>query len=155
MELMLVIGIIGVLAAVVGPMITDNIPRFQLKGAARLLLADFQKAKVEAVKRNCNVQMLFSTGTYSAEGEVGSYQIIETDGNTVLLTRPMPKYVTLYTSSFTGTPGYTPQGLPLNSLQGSVYMVNSKGTSYSLSLSAAGHVTMSMSDVDLNNLTAW
>lgn len=154
-ELLVAIGIIAVLAAIAVPLITANVPLFQLKGAARILVTDFQKAKLEAVKRNCNVEMRFSTGAYDPAGGVGSYQLVEMAGNSILASRTMPKYVTLYATNFGGTPGYTAQGLPLNSLQGSVYLVNVKGTSYKISLSAAGHVGMTMKAVDTGALSPW
>ncbi|MEW6428515.1 MAG: GspH/FimT family protein [Thermodesulfobacteriota bacterium] len=154
-ELLIAVGIVAVLAAVAVPLITANVPRFQLKGAARILATDFQKAKVEAVKRNCNVEMRFTPGAYDPAGEIGSYQLVEMAGGSVLVSRTMPKYVTLYATNFGGTPGYNPQGLPLNSLQGSVYLVNVKGTSYKISLSTAGHVGMTMNTVDTGALNAW
>ncbi|MFH2050093.1 MAG: GspH/FimT family pseudopilin [bacterium] len=169
-ELLIVVGMISILTAVAIPLMTANIPRFELKGAIRTLIADFQKAKIEAVKRNCNVEIRFypepvpvAAEKFTAGGN-GSYQLVAMDDNSVLLSRNMPKYVTLYLPSFTLVPqtapaldyykaGYKPQGLPVDN--GSVYLVNSKATSYRLSLSAAGHVSMSMSQVTLSSLSAW
>lgn len=166
-ELLIVVGMISILTAVSIPVMTANIPRFELKGAVRTLIADFQKAKIEAVKRNCNVEIRFYPEPVPVAAEKltaggnGSYQLVALDDNSVLLSRNMPKYVTLYLPSFTLVPqaapyykaGYKPQGLPLDN--GSVYLVNSKATSYKLSLSAAGYVSTSMSQVDLGSLSAW
>jgi len=150
LELVVVVVIIAVLAAIAVPTVLSNVPRFKLKGAARTLVTDFQKAKMEAVKRNCTVEIRFSPGAYDAAGTIGSYQIVETTGNTVLLSRQMPKYVTLYTTDFGGAPpvaGYNAQGLPSNGL-GNVFLRNNKSVFYTLTLSIAGNVSLTMSTTD-------
>lgn len=163
-ELLIVVGMIAILSAIAIPLVTANVPRFELKGAARTLVSDFQKAKLEAVKRNCNVEVRFFPETDLAntvkinDGGNGRYQLVAMDDNSVLLSRSMPKYVTLYLPNFTAVPpyyqaGYQSQGLPIDN--GSVYLVNSKATSYKISLSAAGHVALTMSQVTLNALAAW
>lgn len=146
LELLIVVGMVAILAAVAVPSILKSIPRYKLKGAARTLVNDFQKAKVEAVKRNCTVQIQLTPAAYAPAGKAGSYQIVETDGNTVLLSRQMPEFVTLYSSNFSSNiAGYTSQGLPSNGL-GSVYLRNNRSTYYQLSLSIAGNVSLSMND---------
>ncbi len=146
LELLVVLGVMAVLAATAVPLLTDNIPRFQLKSAARVLLADFQRAKVEAVKRNCNVEIRFSPGVYNPAGEVGSYQIVEMCNNTTLLSRNMPRWVSLYQTNFTSnTTGYQPDGLPIRT--GSVWLRNNKSVYYQLALSVAGNVSLSMGEL--------
>jgi prepilin-type N-terminal cleavage/methylation domain-containing protein len=162
-ELLIVIGMLGILSAVTIPLYMNNIPRFQLKGAARTLMSDFQKTKLEAVKRDCDVQLIFTTGTYTKAGGVGSYRIVETAGNTTLLTRTLPKDTTLFGTTFStpaNTTGFTEQGLPWNATSGSVYLVNNLGMSYKISLSLAGNVSMTLKqlsfDVDGNaNPSTW
>lgn len=175
-EIIVVLGMVAILSAVAIPLVTANVPRFELKGAARTLISDFQKAKLEAVKRNCNVELRIYPETVPVDtkkltaGGNGSYELVAMDDNSVLLSRSMPKYVTLYLPNFTLVPqalpardyykaGYNSQGLSLDN--GSVYLVNSKATSYKVSLSAAGHAAMQMSQVVFNplaaqqNLSAW
>ncbi len=153
-ELLVVVGMIAILTAVAVPLIITNIPIYRLKGAARTVVSDFQRAKLEAVKRNCDVEIRFTPGTYTAQGQVGSYSIVEMSGGTTLFTRTMPQYVTLYATSLaTNKSGYDSQGLALNSL--SVYLVNNLATSYKMSISTAGHVSMSLQTVDLGALNAW
>ena len=161
-ELVVVVGMVAILSAIAVPLVTANVPRFELKGAARAMISDFQKAKLEAVKRNCDVELRIYPEAVPVDTEKlmaggnGSYVLVAMDDNSVLLSRDMPKYVTLYLSNFTLVPqvppakdyymtGYDPQGLSLNN--GSVYLINSKATSYKLSLSTAGHVAMEMSQV--------
>ena len=146
-ELLIVLGIIAILAAVMVPTLLGNIPRYELKAAARTLVNDFQLAKIEAVKRNCNVEIQVATGAYDPSGKVGSYQLVEKDNDTVLLSRQMPRYVSLYATNPAGvTPGYTSQGLP--SPMGSIFLRNNKSTFYTISLSFAGHVSLTISGTD-------
>ncbi len=58
-ELLIVISIIAVLAAVALPSILQAIPNYRLKAAARSTVADFTRAKQEAVKRNKNMAVVF------------------------------------------------------------------------------------------------
>ncbi|HFQ81916.1 MAG TPA: prepilin-type N-terminal cleavage/methylation domain-containing protein [Desulfobacterales bacterium] len=153
LELLIVMGLIVIMAAVAVPMFLTNIPKYRLRGAARMVISDFQRTKLEAVKRNRDVEIRFTPGTYSANGGVGSYKIVVTSGAT-LLTRSMPQYVTLYTTSLTNNKsGYNSQGLALNT--GSVYLVNNQATSYKLSISNAGYVSMATQKVNLGALPVW
>ncbi len=153
-ELLIVMGLIVILAAVTVPLFLTNIPKYRLRGAARMVVSDFQRAKLEAVKRNCNVEIRFTPGVYNANGGVGSYKIVEMAGGTTLLTKVMPQYVTLYATGLVANKsGYNSQGLALNT--GSVYLVNNQATSYKLSISNAGYVSMSTQKVNLGALNAW
>lgn len=152
-ELVVVVGIIGIVSAIAFPIIGKMGPNYRLRSAARNLVADFQKTKLEAVKRNTYVVMEFTTGTYTETGGVGSYKVcVDTNkdkscgaGETVLLTQPMPKSVTLYATSFAGSKsGYNQRGLPL-SANGNVKL-RIEGKSYQLSLSSAGYVSLQASN---------
>ena len=153
-ELLVVVGIIALLAAVAVPLVVSNIPGYRLKGAARTLVTDFQKAKMEAVKRNCDVEIRFTTGAYDEAGKIGSYQIVAVrDGvDTPLDSRQMPEYVTLCDSA-PSTLGYTSQGLPINTIGGSAYLMNNKSTYYRLALSSAGHVRLENNSITYKPVT--
>ncbi|EKD40865.1 MAG: hypothetical protein ACD_74C00146G0002 [uncultured bacterium] len=84
---------------------------------------------------------------------MGSYKVcVDTNkdkacgaGETVLLTQPMPKSVTLYETSFAGgRTGYNQRGLPLSS-GGNVKLRTTKRF-YKLSLSSAGYVSLQTSN---------
>lgn len=68
-EVMIVIAIIGILAAVVIPAFMQGLPMKKLKGASRDLLSYMQNARLEAIKTNTNVRINFdiAAGTYQAE----------------------------------------------------------------------------------------
>jgi len=61
-ELIIIIAIIGVTAAVAIPGYISMLPDWRLKGAARDLYSNMQKARVEAVKRNERWAIKFDSG---------------------------------------------------------------------------------------------
>ena len=151
-ELMIVIGVIAILSAIAVPNIMSWLPNYRLKAAARDVISNFQKAKMEAVKAHKDVIIQFTPGAYAASGQVGSYRVFVDDnpangafdaGERVLGQVNMPKNVSLYTTNFTGdTTGYNSRALPLE--VGNVRIRNNKSRYYEASLSAAGNVKLKM-----------
>ena len=62
MELMVVIGIIAVLAALLAPNFIGWMPQYRLKSAVMELGARVQQARLAAIKENQNCTMSFNTG---------------------------------------------------------------------------------------------
>lgn len=60
-ELLIVVAIVGVLAALAAPAFTKLLDRGRLRGAAEQVFSDLQLARTEAIKRNLDVEMTFST----------------------------------------------------------------------------------------------
>ena len=162
-ELMIVIAVIAILSAIAVPNIINSLPNYRAKAAARDMISNFQKAKMEAVKRNRDVVISFATGAYTPSGHVGSYLIFVDDnpsngtfdaGEPVLAQVNMPKNVSLYdanNTTFTGdTTGYNSRGLPWNNRWGSVEIKNNKSRYYKALLSSAGHVRLQMSSDGAN-----
>jgi type IV fimbrial biogenesis protein FimT len=58
---MVVVAIIGILAALAAPAFVKMVERNRLKGAAEALYNDLQLARTEAVKRNLDVELQFSS----------------------------------------------------------------------------------------------
>ena len=158
-ELMIVIVVIAILSAIAVPNIINSLPNYRLKAAARDMISNFQKAKMEAVKANKDVIIQFTPGAYAASGQVGSYQVFVDDGSgggtegdgiqngseRVLGQVNMPKNVSLYTTNFTGDKtGFNSRALPRD-LGGSVEIRNNKSRYYRARLSSAGHVRLQMS----------
>jgi len=161
-ELMIVIVVIAILSAIAVPNIISWLPNYRAKAAARDLVSNFQKAKMEAVKRNTDVVITFTTGTYTPSGQVGSYQVFVDDdsdgtfdaGERVLAQVTMPKNVSLHdanNTTFTGDiTGYNSRGLPWNNRWGSVEIRNNESRFYRASLSSAGHIKLQMSSDGAN-----
>lgn len=153
-ELMVVIGIIAIMAGFAVPAIMNWLPNYRLKAAARDLYSNMQKAKLEAVKRNKDVIIIFTPGAYNPSGQVGSYQVFVDDGTgggtagngvkdgtePIITTVNMPKNVSLYSANYSGntTTGYTSRGLPWNNRWGRVEFQNNNSRYYQITLSSAG-----------------
>lgn len=58
-EVIIVIGIIGLLTAIALPTISKWVPNYRLKEAARNLYSDFQQIRIFAVKENKNWAIVF------------------------------------------------------------------------------------------------
>ena len=155
---MIVIAVIAILTAIAVPNIISWLPNYRAKAAARDVISNFQKAKMEAVKRNRDVVISFATVNAT---QAGSYRIFvddDGDGNFTagvdrkLAQVNMPKNVSLYSASFlaTTTTGYNSRGLPWNNRRGSVEIRNNKSRYYRASLSLAGHVKLRMSSDGTN-----
>lgn len=77
-ELIVVVAIIGILAAVAVPSFLSWLPNMRLKAAARDLYSIIQRAKLEAVKQNTCMGIRFATVVFPATG--GSYVFFVDDG---------------------------------------------------------------------------
>ena len=157
-ELMIVIAVIAILSAIAVPNIINSLPNYRLKAAARDMISNFQKAKMEAVKRNRNVVIEFAPVAYVASGQVGSYKVFVDDGSgggtakddiqngseRIVAQVNMPKNVSLCATTFAGDKtGFNSRALPLK--KGSVKIRNNKSRYYKTSLSFAGNVKLRMS----------
>jgi type IV fimbrial biogenesis protein FimT len=61
-ELMIVIVVIAILSAIAVPNIISWLPNYRLKAAARDLVSNMQKARMQAVKENKNIVTRFDAG---------------------------------------------------------------------------------------------
>lgn len=68
LELMVVVTIIAIFAAVAMPSFGGLIDRYRVKGTADALHAEIQFARSEAIRRNQEVHLVFGTGTGSCYG---------------------------------------------------------------------------------------
>lgn len=59
-EVMIVVGVIGILSAIAVPLILNMLPNIRLNGAARDLYGVIMKAKGDAAKRNSNCTLSFN-----------------------------------------------------------------------------------------------
>ena len=154
-ELMIAVAIIGILAATATPAIINWLPNYRLKSVASDLMSNFQRAKLEAVKRNANVVIRFNP-TAGTVG--GSYMIFVDDGagggnqgddtqngtEAIIANVTMQGDLGIINANFSGTlfPGYTSRGLPLQNRWGSADLRNANGRFYRVTLSSAGHARL-------------
>lgn len=168
-EMVLVIAMLGILATIAAPRFKDQLTNLKIKAAARDIYSAFQQAKLEAVKENKPVAVVFSQGAFTPEGSVGGYQLFVDDGagggtadnlnrdgsESSLLTFSMPKKVSLISAVFTdGTDTkegvrFTGHGLPADSFSGKVE-VRTSNRWYRINLSVAGNINMQKSGDGVN-----
>ena len=74
-ELVIVIAIIAILAAIAVPNLLRWLPNYRLRSAINDLYTNFQKAKLESIKRNTNVVLAFDP-----TNGIDSYQVFVDDG---------------------------------------------------------------------------
>lgn len=146
-ELMIVIAIFAVLAAIAIPNIIRYRENTQLRSSATELLGTFRKAQFHAVKNNQNTTLDIVSGA------TGTVTVKDSGGNTLFVYRVHPG--SKIDNKFANTPGYTPQGLPINGVLGSIEVLpdgsNSK-IAYKVALSMAGHTKLQTST---NGGTTW
>ena len=156
LELMVVIFILIVLAAIALPGLSGWARNQRLKGVARDLMSHFQFARLEAIKRSTTIALAFNPGT----GGVGNYTVFVDDGagggapgnliqdnpaETTLRRAIMPLGVTLDSTTFmSDRAGYNARGFPalgnwgtvrlITDPPGRIYEVEMKQTSGGLSL---------------------
>ncbi len=163
-ELIIVVALVGILAAISIPSFLSMAPDYKLKGAAQNLYSSMQKVKLEAVKRNTSVAIAFTLAT-------GNYQVFVDDGGTtgtaanatldgdelLLFQKTLPASCSLVSATFGSTndirTGFNSRALPLGARVGNVELKNSQTTRrYKLTLSQAGHTRLQMSN---DNGSSW
>ena len=164
-ELMIVVAVIGIMAAIAVPAIMSWMPNIRLKADARELYSTMQKAKMEAIKRNTCASIAFTTAVFPATG--GSYILFLDNGEgagtacngqqdgtePVLTTIPVSKGTTLASASNIGGPQavcFNSQALICSSQSGNVQLRHATRW-YKLTVQAAGGFHMKKS----SNGTDW
>lgn len=81
LELMVVLGISGILAIVAVPSLSSFLPGYRLNATARELRTNLQLARATAVRRNMRCVVVFNPQGYVPKGQVGSYMIFLDSNN--------------------------------------------------------------------------
>jgi len=156
-EVIVVMVVVGIMAAIAIPGYLNWLPNYRLKGASSDLFSYMQKAKLEAVRGKTDICITFTTVNPPATG--GSYLAFVDDGYGVggikgnavqdgseatLFRVAMPASCSLENASFlSGYTGYNAKGLPLKNSVGSVELHNNRAAKYyKMSLSNAGYARM-------------
>lgn len=155
-ELMIVIAIIGILAAIALPLMLNWLPNMRLRGAVRDIYSTMQRARAEAIERGVNVAVGFNTaaGTYTLFVDSGAVRgVLEAGELTLLSSGPMPNGVAFNVAGPAGADGvadgvafagnalvFTPRGLPDGT--GTVSLIATTGRQRAVVVSVAGRVQM-------------
>ena len=133
LELLVVISILLIMAAIAFPNLSGWARNQRLKGVTRDLMSHFQFARLEAIKRSTTIALAFNPGA----GEQGNYTVFVDDGGgdetlagnliqdnqaeTTLRRAIMPLGVRLESTTFTGDrAGYNARGFPVLGFGGEV-----------------------------------
>jgi type IV fimbrial biogenesis protein FimT len=160
-ELLVIFVIVGILVTIAIPAFSNLLPNYRLRSALRDLYSNFQLAKMTAVRKNSNCAVTFNQPiggtTYSYVVYVDSDEDLQYDAGEELLTRVLfsERYPQVnFDTSQGGGDGLTfpdnPIGLPSiafrsngltqNSLSGDAFLNNTKNTTGSVAVSAAGNI---------------
>lgn len=158
LELIVVVGIIGILASVAIPTFSVWMPNYRLKSAAQDLFSNMQLAKMEAIKTNGDFQIVFNTGantyvisnvTSGATFRTVNLSTYDEDGNIVFgrgnasVSSPISgiaydDFVTYSTTA--NTVVFGPRGTANE--EGYVYLQNQKGTAYGIGTRTSGVIRL-------------
>ena len=156
-ELMIAIAIIGILTAIAVPNIISWLPNYRLKAAANDLRSNMQKAKLEAVKRNCNATVTFNLpvegNNYDCVNYIDSDNDLEYDaGEQILLRLNFADYKSVnltgntFANNDNGRPSvaFNSRGLPINNAggfgTGILTLTNTNGRIYTVTVSSVGSI---------------
>lgn len=157
-EVIIVVAIIGILATAA---VYNSISK-RGKVAARDFFSDFQRAKIEAVKRNANVVIALNPVVCpglptSVPSPGGGYTVFVDSGvagvgvnnNTleagepVIVNVAMPTGVAFCLETFVGnSTGFTSKGLVINNNNGTLTLNSNQNQSYTITLTVAGSVRL-------------
>ena len=134
LELMVVIGIVGILSAIAIPSYFQWLPRHRVGSAARAVMSAVEFARINAVKTNANVTLNFDIVN-------DSLTVVASDGTT-LRTRQLPNDVDLQDDGL-GI-AVTFDGHGFSTATGQVKVVNTKdpAISRSISLTLGGNASI-------------
>jgi prepilin-type N-terminal cleavage/methylation domain-containing protein len=158
MELMTVIGILGILGAIAIPGYLGWRDNAQLRRAAQDMYSIFQKAKIEAARRNATVAITFAAnfGTVFVDLPTPTPNLVLDAGEIVISSIDLSNYPGVnFDTSEGGGDGITfanpdkaiafaPNGFTLDNTgsltSGTVFLTNRKGRKASIRISPAGNV---------------
>jgi len=125
-EMMIVIAVLAIVAAIAIPNFMSLLPGIRLNGAARQVMGDLMAARMKAVKQNNRFRVFFNNpGT-------NEYTILDDDNNNnsadtgeATATKNIQDNYHDVTFSSTGNPIFTPRGTA--NTGGTITLTNSKG----------------------------
>jgi type IV fimbrial biogenesis protein FimT len=147
LELLIIIAMLGVVAAIAVPNFLGILPTYRLKSATQDLLSNLQRAKITAVERNQDVGVTFETGQYTIFVDENGTR--DPTGQQVIRTQSYADYNDPITAtnnfalvvSGKETTAFAPTGLLVQAnAAGNVVLTNSKGRSMTVVVSMAGGI---------------
>jgi len=151
-ELLIVIGMIALISLIAIPNVIGILPDYRLRSAPHDLFSNFQKAKLEAVKRNINTAVCFSAGGYTVFVDADD-DFVQDGGEDVVVATNWSDYkdvsVTLGNVTFDNSSGqpciaFQPNGIPVDngggSASGTAPIDNTNGKVTNVMVTQAGNI---------------
>ncbi len=139
-ELMVVIALLGIIAAVGTPALLSMKAKSSVRADARDVFSTFKYVQSEAVKRSENIRILFDSpapGDYTVFIDANNNATLDA-GEITLSVSSLSSGSSFLNNTFANSPGFNSRGLPLTT-QGSVE-IKSSALTFQLSLSNAGFI---------------
>lgn len=112
-EVIVVIAIFGILAAIGFPTLMKWVPNYRLKAAAQEMYGNLQKAKMDAIKTNSKVTIKFTPDAACSPSGGGGYTFKNDESNQVIASATFSNGICLSSSTFSASSdGFDPRGLP-------------------------------------------
>ena len=132
-EVLVTLGIFGILAAIAIPDWGAVLPTFRLNGAARQVQSELHKTKSRAVSENTRFQLVFSAASYKIQRHNGTIYV-DTGEN-----KPLPTGIDIRNFTATTKLGFVARGTPTPGAR-TVKLCNSKGEGKNVVVSSTGRI---------------
>ena len=141
MEMMIIIAIIGIAAAIAIPSFMSLLPGMRLNGAARMIMGDLMAARMSAVKDNNNYKVYFNSPS------ANQYQILDDNdndgaidtGEAITIKNIQTQYHDVTIASASSDPVFTPRGTIQGFTNTTIRIENSSGSKI-LTIAVTGRV---------------
>jgi type IV fimbrial biogenesis protein FimT len=154
-EMMIVLGVIGILSAFAIPNFISSLPDYRLRSATRDIVSCMQKSKLRAVKENARVVIIFNQ---NSESYVSFIDSVPAGGNwaldgieTIVKQVTLPSGIDIQSAPLTSsyTYGFDNRGLSANA-GGTIQMINNKLNFTRVVINFAGNIRTEQSSDGIN-----
>ena len=139
LEMLVVLAIFGLIAAIAIPTWVILLPKYSLNSASRQIRSELSRIKMQAVAENVTFRLAFSD-------TADNYTIERTAGTTTTQQgiKPLPNGIDIRNAI---TLGFTSRGTATPGTGGTVKLCNSKGAGTNIVLSSTGRVLICRTNV--------
>lgn len=144
-ELMIILAVIGILAAIAAPNLTELIPNLRLGNAADRIATDLQFVRMRAIASGKEHRLNFDVSSESYQIESGDRSSGSSwPGQAVDLIRDFDNNNNMYyergieINSVTQNPVFSPKGMALT--ESTIRIQNSKGNKKTITINIAGRI---------------
>ena len=136
-ETIIVTAIIGIVSAIAIPQMGDLMDRYRLDGAARLIWADLQNARMTAIKENRSIRAEFDFLAHT-------YSFIRVETGETILTRNLNgEYPTISAYKTNGgSITFTSTGETLNNVNGASIITQGPSASKTIEIKETGRIAI-------------